>query len=55
MDGSYARLILKNWYRYKPANLNMLQIAIRTSDVDTELLDFLLAKNISPLEADVTG
>jgi hypothetical protein len=36
----------------------MLQIAIRTykiSDVDTELLDFLLAKNISPLETGIAG
>ncbi|KAF8335572.1 ankyrin repeat protein [Amanita rubescens] len=42
--------------KYKIANLNILQIAIRArTKVDTELLDFLLAKNISPLETDVIG
>jgi len=43
-------------YRYEPANLNVLQVAVRANkEVDTELLDFLLAKNISPLETDTNG
>ncbi len=42
--------------RYKSANLNVLQVAVRANkDVDTELLDFLLTKNISPLETDTNG
>ncbi|KAF8629466.1 hypothetical protein AX15_003428, partial [Amanita polypyramis BW_CC] len=42
---------------YKPTNSNILQVAVRghRKDMDTELLDFLLAKNISPLETDSNG
>ena len=40
--------------RYKPANWNILQVAIRAyKEVDTALLDFLLAKGISPLETGI--
>ncbi|KAF8349125.1 ankyrin repeat protein [Amanita rubescens] len=42
--------------KYKISDLNILQIAVRAYvEVDTELLDFLLAKNVSPLETDVIG
>jgi hypothetical protein len=60
MDENWARLTRKIRYRYKPANLNILHIAIRMGtdmyiDMDIELLDLLLAKNISPLNTDVAG
>ncbi|KAM6501508.1 ankyrin repeat protein [Amanita muscaria] len=42
--------------KWKPLDLNILQIAVRAhNEPGTGLLDFLLAKNISPLEVDTNG
>ncbi|KIL59500.1 hypothetical protein M378DRAFT_200085 [Amanita muscaria Koide BX008] len=42
--------------KWKPLDLNILQIAVRAqNEPGTDLLDFLLAKNISPLEVDTNG